>query len=194
MCDRLLVRVMLWASSLSLERRWWTECWKHAVPSWASGQRFACWPLKPLLLYLLGTGNAIRLADKDIHERKRESDGQIVYFKSGVWSISASSITDVCLNIIDDGIAAIREALDDEQLVLYRRAVLTWIPPESGDNKEDVNFVDMPTGLPIRREQRHVLSDTIPSFVRRVEFSVPVSNWGVLVLVNSGLNGVSSLI
>lgn len=79
----------------------------------------------------------IGLADKGVHERKREVDGQFVYHQSWLLEIAVRFRADVRLISVDNAIVSKWEALGDEQPDSSPGGVIVSVPPAARDDEDD---------------------------------------------------------
>lgn len=148
------------------------------------GKRLICraWPLVPFFVYRWRTGVVTGLAEKCVHERKREIDGQFLYHGHRLPAVAVKFQADVRLSSIEIAMVANREALGEKQLDPYPSGVILSVLPAAGEGKGDWGFRDMLTRRSTRHEQRSVVLDEIQGLVRHEGFPVPGRGLDVLRL------------
>lgn len=118
----------------------------------------------PSFLFRWRTGDLIGLADKRVHNRKRQVDGHFVYHEYRLPSIAVCFQADVRLTSLDDGVVANGEEFGDERPDPSSAGIFMLAPTATGDDKGDSYIRDMPSGPSPGREQRCTILSNTPAW------------------------------
>lgn len=91
-------------------------------------------------------GEVIGQADNQMHEGNRELSGPCVYHERPVLAVPVRFRADLRFCSIEDGVAATREALFDEQPDLSPGGVIVSVPTKARDEVGDWGLKDIVTG------------------------------------------------